>query len=332
MGMRLTLDALIVLDAIDKAGSFAAGAEQLYRVPSAVSYTIHKLEQDLGVVIFDRSKHRAKLTKAGAQLLKDGRALLRLAEEIERRTKAVNAGWESLAIAVADVLPRSGVYPLLRAFYEIDGNESTHLHVTTEAQATCWDALLDGRAELVIGAPQPAPNVEGLHTQPLGDVELTLVVPFGHPLVTAEEPLSTDTWSAHRVVRQLAWPFADHDDNAELVMVDSYDAQVEAIRHGLGIGYVPAYLVQEDVTAGRLVTKRVVDAPRLTLTAAWRTAGRGLDWFVEQLRSPDVRARLLGFMANAPTPQNPEGVGALTPSTDRTLFAPRYPGQIALRT
>jgi DNA-binding transcriptional LysR family regulator len=49
--MCLTLDALIVLDA--RAGSFAGGAEQLFRVPSAVSYTIHKLEQDLGVTIFD---------------------------------------------------------------------------------------------------------------------------------------------------------------------------------------------------------------------------------------------------------------------------------------
>src|SRR5206468_8414851 len=102
--MRLTLDALLVLDAIDRAGSFAAGAEQLFRVPSAVSYTIHKLEQDLGIVIFDRSQHRAKLTKAGAQLLKDGRALLRMAEEAESKAKAVSAGWDaSLAIAVGDV-------------------------------------------------------------------------------------------------------------------------------------------------------------------------------------------------------------------------------------
>src|SRR5919199_3106227 len=98
--MRLTLDALIVLDAIDRAGSFAAGAEQLFRVPSAVSYTIHKLEQDLGVRIFDRSGHRAKLTSAGAQLLKDGRELLRLAEGVERKVKEVGAGWEArLAIA-----------------------------------------------------------------------------------------------------------------------------------------------------------------------------------------------------------------------------------------
>jgi DNA-binding transcriptional LysR family regulator len=296
--MRLTLDALLVLDAIDKAGSFAAGAEHLFRVPSAVSYTIHKLEQDLGVVIFDRSKHRARLTKAGAQLLKDGRALLRMAEEVERRSKAVSAGWEaSLAIAVGDVLPRTAVYPLLRAFYQVDGNASTHLHVTTEAQASCWETLLDGRADLVIGAPQPAANLDGFRTQLLGDVELTLVVPSVHPLANAGEPVSAASCSSYRFVRQEAWPFAEGDDDGrdELVMVDNYDSQLEAIRHGLGIGYAPAYLVHDDVVAGRLVTKRVTNAPRLTLTAAWRTsgAGPGLAWFVDQLADRDVRARLV---------------------------------------
>ncbi len=38
--MSLTLDALTVLDAIDRKGSFAAAAEELYRVPSAISYTM----------------------------------------------------------------------------------------------------------------------------------------------------------------------------------------------------------------------------------------------------------------------------------------------------
>ncbi|MDD2725288.1 MAG: LysR family transcriptional regulator [Methylovulum sp.] len=46
------LDALEVLAAIDRKGSFAAAAQDLFRVPSAISYTIQKLEQDLDVVLF----------------------------------------------------------------------------------------------------------------------------------------------------------------------------------------------------------------------------------------------------------------------------------------
>jgi hypothetical protein len=44
--MRLSLDALLVLDAIDRRGSFAAAAHELHRVPSAITYTVQKLEQN----------------------------------------------------------------------------------------------------------------------------------------------------------------------------------------------------------------------------------------------------------------------------------------------
>lgn len=296
--MHLTLDALVVLDAIDRAGSFAGGAEQLFRVPSAVSYTIHKLEQDLGVTIFDRTGHRARLTGAGAQLLRDGRELLRLADEVERKVKQVDAGWEArLAITMSDLVRRSAVYLLLSAFYEVANHRSTYLQVTTDTRATCWETLLARRSDLVIGAPEPGPDIEGYSTQALGEVKLALVVPPAHPLAGAQEPVLPGVLSQYRVVRQAAWPFSTRDSEAseQLVTVDDYQSQVEAIRHGLGIGYVPAHLVEEDVEAGRLVAKVGADAPTLRLSVAWRTSGmgRGLQWVLDRLRDPELRARLL---------------------------------------
>jgi DNA-binding transcriptional LysR family regulator len=104
-------------------------------------------------------------------------------------------------------------------------------------------------------------------------------------------------FSQFRVVRQTAWPFNTHPRRTshQLVTVDDYESQVEAIRHGLGIGYVPAYLVREDVEAGRLVTKAVADAPKLRLAIAWRAAeaGLGLQWFLDRLADPALRARLV---------------------------------------
>ena len=44
----LSLDALAVLDAIDRRGSFAAAAVELDRVPSAITYTVRRLEEDAG--------------------------------------------------------------------------------------------------------------------------------------------------------------------------------------------------------------------------------------------------------------------------------------------
>lgn len=94
--MRLSLDALAALDAIARRGSFAAAAaEELHRAPSAVSYVVQKREQDLGLLIFDRSGHRAKLTPEGTELLREGRHLLRAAGEIEERRQRLARGWES---------------------------------------------------------------------------------------------------------------------------------------------------------------------------------------------------------------------------------------------
>jgi DNA-binding transcriptional LysR family regulator len=50
----LTLEALQLVDAIARRGSFAGAAAELGRVPSAITYAVRKLEDDLDVLLFDR--------------------------------------------------------------------------------------------------------------------------------------------------------------------------------------------------------------------------------------------------------------------------------------
>lgn len=65
--MALSLESLEVLDAIERKGSFAAAAHELGKVPSALTYVVRKLEDDLDVLLFDRRRHRAELTPAAAR-------------------------------------------------------------------------------------------------------------------------------------------------------------------------------------------------------------------------------------------------------------------------
>ncbi len=67
--MRLNLDVLLILDALDTHGSFATAAESLYKTPAALSYMIQKLESDLDITLLDRSGHRAKFTDTGRMVL-----------------------------------------------------------------------------------------------------------------------------------------------------------------------------------------------------------------------------------------------------------------------
>ena len=104
MSTPLSLEALEVLDAIDRKGSFAAAAAALYRVPSAITYSVGKLEEDLGVTLFRREGRRSVLTPAGQVLLEQGRELLEAAERLVETTRQVERGWEStLAITLDSI-------------------------------------------------------------------------------------------------------------------------------------------------------------------------------------------------------------------------------------
>lgn len=55
---------LEVVDAVARNGSFSAAAQELHRVPSAVSYTVRQLEEWLAVPLFERRHRDVELTAA----------------------------------------------------------------------------------------------------------------------------------------------------------------------------------------------------------------------------------------------------------------------------
>jgi len=289
---RLTLDALAVLDAIDRRGSFAAAAEELHRVPSALTYTVQKLEDDLGVQVFDRSGHRAKLTEAGTELLREGRHLLRIAADLESRVKRVATGWESeLAIAVDGVIDMNALYPLASQFYANDCG--TRLRLLSETLGGTWDALVSGRADLVIGAPGDAPAGGGFGSLVLGTVGFAFVLAPGHALAARPEPLAASDILAHRAIavadtaRNLPARTTGLLSGQDVFTVPTMLAKLEAHRAGLGVGYLPEGLARNEQAAGRLLIRVVAEPkPEGTLFVAWRSANRGraLAWWIEALR------------------------------------------------
>ncbi len=301
--MRLSLDALAALDAIARRGSFAAAAaEELHRAPSAVSYVVQKREQDLGLLIFDRSGHRAKLTPEGTELLREGRHLLRAAGEIEERRQRLARGWESeLAITVDEIIPIERMLPLAEAFYRL--NPGTRLRFSEEVLAGTWEALHAGRAELVIGVSGDAPAEGGCSMLSLGSVQFVFAVAPSHPLASLPEPLAPNDILAHRAV--LAADSARHLPprttgilaGQDRLTVPSVKAKLAAQIAGLGVGYLPTHIADPEIAAGRLVARAVAEPkPSAELFAAWhgRQMGKALEWFIGQLGDAAVRAGLLG--------------------------------------
>src|SRR3954468_12037556 len=112
----LTPDALGVLQAVGHQGSFAAAARELGLVPSAVTYRVRQLEDALDVLLFDRSSRQARVTDAGAELLREGARLLQEIDAVANRVKRVATGWETeLTIAVDTVISCATVMELAQA-------------------------------------------------------------------------------------------------------------------------------------------------------------------------------------------------------------------------
>src|SRR6516164_9784954 len=169
--MKLSLESLQVIDAIDRKGSFAAAADELHRVPSAITYSVRQLEEGLGIELFDRKGHRAVLTEAGRELLAEGRRLLRAAADLECRVQQVARGWESeLRIALDTVIGIDKMLGVVEEFYA--QRTGTRLRFLHEVLGGTWDALASGRADLAIGAVGDAPAGRNYAQRVLGRAEM----------------------------------------------------------------------------------------------------------------------------------------------------------------
>lgn len=292
--MRLSLEALVALDAIATEGSFAKAAEVLHKVPSALTYTMQKLESDLDVAIFDRSGKRAVLTPIGVALLEQGRELLRQADGVERRIKRLGQGWETtLTIAYDGVVPFEWMLPLIRDFDALASG--TRLKFMEETLGGVWEALIDRRADFAIGAFGDVPSGFGLLARDWIQLEaFVFAVAPSHPLAAATEPIPVAEVARHRVVvvsdtsRRLEGRTVGVQPAQETLGVPTLLAKVAAQVAGLGVGHVPRHLAAEHIRAGRLVVKQIEEGRSGgTLKLAWRSGedGKALCWFRDRALS-----------------------------------------------
>ncbi|RZU02595.1 LysR family transcriptional regulator [Rivibacter subsaxonicus] len=311
----LTPEALAMMDTIARAGSFAAAARELGKVPSALTYSVRQLEDALDVLLFDRSSRQARLTAAGDELLREGRRLLAEVDAVANRVRRVATGWETqLTIALDTILAPRAVFELIEAFYALRVTTSaseqpepppTRLRLRHEVLSGTWEALLTGEADLAIGGAGFGDASPGIECLPLGDIDLQFAVAPHHPLAKLPEPLTPELIARHRIVaiadsaHRLAPLTVGVQPGQDVLTVPSLAAKLEAQLRGLGCGSMPEPLLRRHVAAGRLVLKTTTLPPRaITLHYAWREGngampGLALAWWLDQLKSPTTRRALL---------------------------------------
>jgi DNA-binding transcriptional LysR family regulator len=324
----LTPDALAMVDAIARSGSFAAAARELGKVPSALTYSVRQLEDALDVLLFDRRSRQATLTAAGQELLDEGRRLLEQMDAVANRVKRVATGWETqLSVAVDDVISRTTMLELCESFYacttrpaagsrEAAGTgapPATRLRLRTEVMAGTWEALVTGQADLAIGVGSARELPTGVTLKDLGPLPFVFAVAPHHPLARASEPLDDAELIRHRAVavadsaQRLAPMTVNLLPGQDVLTVSNMQTKIDAQLRSLGCGFVPESMARDHIAAGRLVVKRVLrERPEARLGYAWRTPvigsraaarkpqmGLALRWWLDQLESPATRSALL---------------------------------------
>ncbi|WP_102817305.1 LysR family transcriptional regulator [Burkholderia ubonensis] len=297
----LSEEEFALLDAIRATGSLSRAAARLGKAPSTVSHAARQLEARFDALLFDRRRYRLQLTPAG-QLLSDEAARLMLdVARLTQRVRQIASGWEDRLWIVSDeLLEFESMMPVVRAFDALESGVS--LRFTHEVLGGTWEALRDGRADLIVGATNEPPAIPGLKWFELGALDWVFAVSPRHPLAAARDPLTRDAIGAHRAVvvadssRLAAGRAYGLLGGQTVLAVPSMRTKILAQRDGLGVGWVPRRRAATLLARGELVEMPTAE-PREpnVLYVAWRgdREGRALQWWLEQLRAPRLAQRLL---------------------------------------
>jgi DNA-binding transcriptional LysR family regulator len=296
----LTDEELALLEAIRESGSLSRAAARLGKAPSTVSHAARQLETRFDALLFDRRRYRLQLTPAGQLLAEEAARLMQDVSRMTQRVRQIASGWEDRLWIVTDELMEFETFmPVVHAFDALQSG--VKLRLTTEVLSGTWQALRDGRADVIVGATNEPPAIPGLRWFELGVVDWVFAVSPRHSLASIKEPLRRE-----QIAKQRGIVVADSSrasgraygllGGQTSLAVPSMRAKILAQRDGLGVGWLPRQRVASLLKRGELVEKETAD-PREpnVLYVAWRgdQEGRALKWWLDQLREPRFAKRLV---------------------------------------
>lgn len=252
----ITLDQLRTLVAAVDEGSFSAAGRKIGRAQSVVSQTIAGLETQLNVTLFERAGRYPLPTAAGAVLADEARAVLKQAGQFKARARDLASGIEAeLAIAIDVTFPIQ-IFTSAVADFEATFPD-TPLRVYVEGLGAVIEPVLEKRCSLAISGVAPLFS-QDLIAERLHSFSLIMVAAPSHPLASLKPPIRREQLSRYvqlvltdrsslsqgrqfGVIAQKTWRLAD------------LGAKHAFLQAGLGWGGMPAWMVEADIAAGKLV-------------------------------------------------------------------------------
>jgi DNA-binding transcriptional LysR family regulator len=249
---RVTLDQWRTLQAVVDCGGFAQAAEALHRSQSSVSYTVARMQDQLGVPLLRIDGRKAVLTEAGEVLLRRSRQLVKNASQLEDLAHHMEQGWEAEVRLVVDAAyPNSRLVRALRAF--MPQSRGCRVRLREEVLSGVEEVLLEGVADLAISSF----NIPGYLGTEMSSVEFVAVAHPEHPLHQMQRALTfQDLESQLQVVirdsgrnqpRDVGWLGAE-----QRWTVGSLATASTFVSSGLGFAWLPRHIIERELKEGVL--------------------------------------------------------------------------------
>lgn len=291
---KITLDQWNALVAVVEAGGYAQASERLHRTQSTITYTIKKLEDLLGLKVFELHGRKAVLTQTGQVLYRRGKSLVQEAARLEHAAAELARGQESeIRLAVDIVFP---TWLLLDCFAEFAvEHPDTRIELIESVLAGTEEALTEGRVDLAIGGIVPG----GFLGDTLMQVRFICAAAPAHPLHQLGRPLTLEDLRMHRhlVVRDSSALRSRAGGwlNETRWTVSNKATSIRAACMGLGFAWYAEESIRQELDAGALVPLPLVAGSErfveLYLVYADRdTVGPGTTRLIEIIREKTMAA------------------------------------------
>ena len=249
---KVTIEQWRVFQAIIEHGGYAQAAKYLHRSQSAISYSMSKLQELLDIPLVKVKGRKAVLTEQGEILLHRSRKLIDEASEIENFALHLSQGREAeIKLVVDAAFPNDLLMSALAKFAA--QSQGTRVQLREVILSGAIDALVSEEVDLVIGVDTPS----GYLADPLVEVELIAVAHPDHPLHQLQHKITSSDLAQHMHV-----VISDSGQNEKMDVgwlssqdrwtVSSIDSALNAIKHGLGYGWLPSNRLIEPLGDGEL--------------------------------------------------------------------------------
>lgn len=243
----MTLTQLSYMIAVAKAGNFTAAAEEVYVTQPTLSMQILKLEEELGVKIFNRTKKPVRLTKVGEQIVIQARKIIAEAkrmEDIVAQEKGFIGGEFKLGI-IPTVMPT--LLPMfLNAF--VKKYPKVHLKIEELTTDTIISHLREGKLDAGIAATPL--KFESIVERPLYYEPFVGYIPPSHRLSNLKQLTQEDLEDEALLVLEdghcfrnqalsLCTPKNNHPKTKFNLKSGSFETLINLSNAGLGMTLVP---------------------------------------------------------------------------------------------